>query len=54
MGKFSKALFIFRRDYRLFDNTGWIAAGKASEKIIPGKAPAVVFVLANSFRRRSL
>jgi deoxyribodipyrimidine photolyase len=36
MGKFEKALFIFRRDYRLFDNVGWIAAAKASEKVIPG------------------
>lgn len=33
--KFKKTLFIFRRDLRLHDNTGLIAALKNSETVIP-------------------
>lgn len=33
--KYKKSLFIFRRDLRLVDNTGLIAAAKASNAVIP-------------------
>ncbi len=35
MSEFKKSLFIFRRDLRLHDNTGLIAASKHSDKLIP-------------------
>jgi len=35
MNKYDKSIFIFRRDYRLEDNTGLIEALKNSEQVIP-------------------
>ncbi len=33
--KYQNSIFIFRRDFRIFDNTGLIAACKNSEKVLP-------------------
>ena len=33
--KFKLAIFVFRRDHRLYDNTGLIEAVNCSEKVIP-------------------
>ena len=33
--KYKKSLFVFRRDYRLDDNTGLIQACENSEEVIP-------------------
>lgn len=35
MRKFKLAIFVFRRDHRLYDNTGLIEAASRSEKVLP-------------------